>query len=211
MLRNDDSVSCYFSGSHQHPAVCRVTCTLQCLEEHLTSVCFPPGWYITPGSWDGKGLPYSEQSLGSFSPLWDSIPSCIFTILCSRAAQLNELMLDWKSTGAYEWLHKIKGPCDAVPRVQQWPPWHPTAAWIQKLLLSIVEWAHTGTITRVCEHKPLMGSQAAGVRTFPSFSTKQVNSLLFTTISFYSLPPSPHFIKAGEETSKPSLPEDYST
>lgn len=255
MVRNHDGVSCYFAGSHQCPAVCPVACTLQCLEKHLTSGFFPPGWHITPGSWDGRGLPYSERSLGTFFPLWDSILSCIFTILCSRAAQLDELMLDWKSPGHTNSHTRPKVPVTLYPRCSSGPHgpqkepresscWYLHRAFStlclpgleavtshliiipSRLLLldhlqllrecrrccsSLYSRAHAGTATRMCEHKPLVGSQAAGARAPPSLGTNQVTSLLFTTISFNSLPPNVRFIKAGEETSKPSLPEDYST
>lgn len=221
----------------------------------MTSGCFPPGWHISPGSWDGRGLPYSERSLGTFFPLWDSILSCIFTISCSRAAQLNELMLDWKSPGHMNSRTRPKVPVILYPRCSSGPHgtqkepresscWYLHRAFSticlpgleavtshliiipSRLLLldrlqlprecrrccsSLYSRAHAGTVTRMCEHKSLVGSQGAGVRAPPSLGTKQVISLLFTTISFYSLPPNVRFIKAGEETSKPSLPEDYST
>lgn len=44
----------------------------------------------------------------------------------------------------------------------------------------------------------------------PFLQLKQVTSLLFTTTPFLFLPPNAHFIKAGEEIPRPSLPGDYS-
>jgi len=240
-------------GSHQCP-VTRVPFTLQCLQEHLSLVCIPPGWYITPGSWDGRGLPYSEQSLGTFSPILDSIPSCIFTILCSRAAELNELMLDWKSQAHIRMAAQDqRSPCHCTPGAAA-APWPSEGTQGRQLLIppqslltlclpglevvtsyliiipsrlfllhlqplhecrrccaQLCSRAHNGTITSVREHKLPVWPQAAGTMALPSFSTKQVTSLLFTTISFYSLPPSAHFITAGKETYKPSLLENYST
>lgn len=116
MVRNDNS------GSHPGPAVCPVACTLPCLEEHWTAVRFPPGWYVTPGSWDGKGLPYSEQSLGTFSPTLGLYPELYFHfVFQSSTAKPPNVRLE--VTGAYKRPHKTKGPCtpgDAVPQAQQW-------------------------------------------------------------------------------------------
>lgn len=81
----------------------------------------------------------------------------------------------------------------------QWtfPPWpSPTAARMQMLLFI---------------DPSLVGSHAAGVRALLFFSTKHMTSLLFTTISFYSLSSHLYFSKGGEAAPKPSLPQDYST
>lgn len=76
------------------PKSCCLLCCLHSSVSRRAGSQIPSGWHIAPGSWDGRGHPHSEQSLGTFPPLWDAILSCIFTVLCSRAVQVNELKLE---------------------------------------------------------------------------------------------------------------------